>query len=110
MRPHLTTHRTARLAAALATAALAAAGALVGASPSSAIVGGSSVPDGTYRFMASIQTKGSSGTAGHFCGGSVIASRWVLTAAHCMTEQDGSTTRPGTLQVVVGRTDLSETS
>ena len=75
LRPHL------RLATALATGTLAAAGALVGAAPAGAIVGGSSVPDGGYRFMASVQTAGSKGSDGHFCGGSVIASRWVLTAA-----------------------------
>jgi trypsin len=97
--------RPLRLTTVLATAALAAAGAVVGTAPSEAIVGGSSVKDGGYRVMASVQD-----AVGHFCGGSVITSRWVLTAAHCMTEQDGSTTRPGTLRVVVGRTDLSQTS
>jgi secreted trypsin-like serine protease len=73
-------------------AAALVAGLLVTARPSQAIVGGTNVPAGAYPFMASVQSNNS-----HFCGGSVISSTWVLTAAHCVP--NGSAAG---LSVVVG--------
>lgn len=70
----------------------AISGLVFGAGPAGGIVGGRSAANGAYPFMASVQGDGS-----HFCGGSVIGSRWVLTAAHCVS--DG--TAEG-LSVVVG--------
>jgi secreted trypsin-like serine protease len=82
----------------LAAGALLSLGALT---PGHAVVGGSVAPEGAYAFMASLQD--STGFA--FCGGSVISSTWVLTAAHCVADGDASD-----LYVVTGRTDLSDTS
>ena len=81
----------------LAVLATAAALALAPLSGAQAVVNGSAAAPGQFPFMASVQD----GSGFAFCGGSVISSGWVLTAAHCVPDADASD-----LYVVTGKTDL----
>lgn len=66
------------------------------------IIGGTDVADDAYPFMAALRLKRPASARGKVvCGGSLIDAATVLTAAHCVGND------PEDLEVVVGRTVLS---
>ena len=77
------------------------------------IVGGTLANPGEYPWQVALVDGVSSDLyTTQFCGGSLIAPQWVLTAAHCITEADaGHTISPvGSLDVVAGIYDLTALS
>ncbi|XP_048387152.2 mast cell protease 1A-like [Stegostoma tigrinum] len=66
------------------------------------IIGGHKVKPHSKPYMVSIQVNKCPGKRYvHNCGGALISTKWILTAAHCKTQD--------TLQVVLGADSLSKT-
>ncbi|KAM9327121.1 transmembrane protease serine 6 [Gastrophryne carolinensis] len=71
--------------------------------PLGRLTGGTQAQDGEWPWQASLQVRGA-----HICGGTLVASRWILTAAHCFILERYST--PEVWTVVLGKVHLSRSS
>jgi secreted trypsin-like serine protease len=94
---------------AVIAAVLAAAGspnpALAAPAAHTSIVGGAPAPADVFPWMASL--RGADGQ--HACGGALIAPRIVLTAAHCVTDDQGRLVQRALDRAVLGRPDQQTT-
>lgn len=66
------------------------------------IVGGQEATPGAWPWQVALVKKGADLYENQFCGGTIIAPTWILTAAHCV-----DTKGPGDLDVVAGIHDLA---
>ncbi len=64
------------------------------------IVGGQPADPGEYPWQALVLP------GGFLCGGSLIHAQWVVTAAHCMYDQNGNLFTPGQISVRLGEYHL----
>lgn len=70
------------------------------------VVGGQPVAQGTFRFMTFVTVQGQTGS--FTCGGTLIAPLFVLTAAHCVEEDDGDVIPADDFTLVIGRAVRSD--
>lgn len=73
-----------------------------------AIIGGSNASNGEFPWTVALINRN---TESQFCGGSLIAAQWVLTAAHCFfTEEQVQDTFAADVQILMGTVNIEDGS
>ncbi|PIE58122.1 MAG: hypothetical protein CSA33_04205 [Desulfobulbus propionicus] len=71
------------------------------------IVGGTTAEPGAWPWMAAVLNADESDLFyAQYCGGALIAEKWVLTAAHCMFDDNNKVMRAAQVDVAIGVHDL----
>jgi secreted trypsin-like serine protease len=84
---------------------------LLAPKPNAEIVGGNTAPAGKWPWQVALlfNRPNVSNFDNQFCGGTLVGELFVVTAAHCITENNGSVSAGSSIRVLTGTQTLSKT-